>query len=62
VAKTLKPGINTVVSAYSVPEEEYLLKRRADKVIVGGREISNSMAAAAMASASPAPAGEIADR
>jgi monovalent cation:H+ antiporter-2, CPA2 family len=62
VAKTLKPGINTVVSAYSVPEEEYLLKRRADKVIVGGREISNSMAAAAMASTPLAMAGELADR
>jgi CPA2 family monovalent cation:H+ antiporter-2 len=43
VAKALNPRIVAVASAYSLPEEEYLLKRGAARVIVGGREIANAM-------------------
>jgi CPA2 family monovalent cation:H+ antiporter-2 len=43
VAKALNPRITAVASAYFLPEEEYLLSRGADCVVVGGREIAGAM-------------------
>jgi CPA2 family monovalent cation:H+ antiporter-2 len=44
VARALNPKLRVIASAYSVHEEAHLLRRGADEVIVGGREIARVMA------------------